>query len=197
MNKIDHITKGLSRIITQYKESENLINYIITLLTEANNIEDVIFQLYEERYLDTATGVQLDVLGQIVGQARFNIEVMGNIRPLTDDEYRYVLRVKIATNENGVTPKEIINNIKTVIRVDTVEYIETGYAGYTISIGKKLTDTEKLILQQGFLPKPLGVGAYYISDFEGDVFGFKEDPQAKSFGTLTNTAIGGVFAELI
>ncbi len=67
---IDHKNLAISRLVTQFRESTNLISYIRTLLLEANNLEDVFHSILNERWIDTAIGVQLDILGSIVGQPR-------------------------------------------------------------------------------------------------------------------------------
>lgn len=68
--KINHKELAISRLATQFRESTNLINYIRALLIEADTLEQVFCDLLEKRWLDTAEGVQLDILGAIVGQSR-------------------------------------------------------------------------------------------------------------------------------
>lgn len=75
LEKIYHKDLAISRLVTQFKESTNLISYIESLLVEANNLESVFFDLLEKRWLDTAEGQQLDILGSIVGQSREFIDV--------------------------------------------------------------------------------------------------------------------------
>ena len=70
MSSIEHKELAISRIATQFKESTNLITYIKTLLLESDNLEQVFCDLLEKRWIDTADGVQLDILGSIVGQSR-------------------------------------------------------------------------------------------------------------------------------
>ena len=70
VDKINHLDRAESRIISEYRESVNLINYFKTLLLEADNLEAVFCSLIEDRTLDTATGFTLDILGAIVGQPR-------------------------------------------------------------------------------------------------------------------------------
>ena len=67
---IDHLSVAQGRLITEYRESVNLINNIRTLLLEANTLEEVYCSLIEDRTIDTATGITLDILGSIVGQPR-------------------------------------------------------------------------------------------------------------------------------
>jgi len=68
--KIEHKNLAISRLSTQFKESTNLINYIKSLLVESNTLEQVFCDIIEKRWIDTAEGVQLDILGSIVGQSR-------------------------------------------------------------------------------------------------------------------------------
>lgn len=70
MTSIDHKSLAISRLATQFKESTNLISYIRALLLEANNLEGVFCDLLEKRWIDTAEGINLDILGSIVGQSR-------------------------------------------------------------------------------------------------------------------------------
>lgn len=70
MASIDHEELATSRLATQFRESTNLINYIRALLLEANNLEQVFCDLLDKRWIDTAEGVNLDILGSIVGQSR-------------------------------------------------------------------------------------------------------------------------------
>jgi len=70
MSKINHKELAISRLVTQFTESTNLINYIKTLLIEADTLEQVICDLLEKRWIDTAEGVNLDIIGAIVGQTR-------------------------------------------------------------------------------------------------------------------------------
>lgn len=67
---IDHKALAVSRVATQYRDSVKLIAYIRALLYEADTLEQVFRDLLERRWIDTATGVNLDILGSIVGQTR-------------------------------------------------------------------------------------------------------------------------------
>ncbi len=71
---IDHKVLAESRLATQFKESTNFINYIKTLLVEANSLEEVYQDLLTERWVDTAVGINLDILGVIVGQPRILVD---------------------------------------------------------------------------------------------------------------------------
>ena len=67
---IDHRELAISRLATQFRDSTNLIAYIRALLLEADTLEEVFRDLLTKRWIDTAEGVQLDILGSIVSQTR-------------------------------------------------------------------------------------------------------------------------------
>jgi len=67
---IDHKSLAESRLATQYSYSLKLIAYIKALLHEADTLESVFRDLLENRWIETAVGVNLDILGSIVGQTR-------------------------------------------------------------------------------------------------------------------------------
>jgi len=67
---IDHKSLAESRLATQYRDSLKLIAYIKALLYEADTLESVLRDLLENRWIETAVGVNLDILGSIVGQSR-------------------------------------------------------------------------------------------------------------------------------
>ncbi len=69
-NIIDHKKLAISRLASQFTESTNLIAYIRALLVEADTLESVFQDILNKRFIDTAEGIQLDILGAIVGQPR-------------------------------------------------------------------------------------------------------------------------------
>jgi hypothetical protein len=71
---INHKELAESRLATQFKESINLINYLKALLVEADNLEQVFQDLLNKRWIDTAEGIQLDIIGAIVGQPRILVD---------------------------------------------------------------------------------------------------------------------------
>ena len=90
----DHAAQAAGRLLEYYKlpRMQSFVGAIVALLQP---LEDLCWELLEERYLDTingngpAVGVQLDKLGLIVGEARGNA---------VDDLYRSFIGVKIKIN---------------------------------------------------------------------------------------------------
>ncbi len=73
-DQINHKELAESRLATEYKESTKLIAYIKALLVEADTLEQVFQDLLTKRWIDTATGINLDIIGSIVGQPRVLID---------------------------------------------------------------------------------------------------------------------------
>ena len=70
MSQIDHEARAIGRLITQFKESPVLADYIRALLSEANPLEQVLCDLLEQRTIDVASNFTQDVIGILVGQPR-------------------------------------------------------------------------------------------------------------------------------
>lgn len=91
----------------------NIVKLLTALIGPIQDVENALQQLLTERTIDTAVGVQLDVLGRVVGQARGG---------LPDDDYRRYLRARIATNRsNGVT-EDLITIMSLVVNDSTATY---------------------------------------------------------------------------
>lgn len=67
---IDHKELGLSRIATQYLDSQKFRAYIEALLEPLQELEDVLQLIALQSGIDEAEGVNLDVIGDIVGVSR-------------------------------------------------------------------------------------------------------------------------------
>ena len=67
---LDHQSLGRSRVATQYTESQKFLAYIRALLDSSADLESVLQKVAEQSDIDLAEGVNLDVIGEIVGVSR-------------------------------------------------------------------------------------------------------------------------------
>lgn len=65
-----YLEEARSRVTEQFKDKEIFDKYLQLLLSGMVDIQEVFRQLMQLRSIDTATGVQLDIIGDIVGQPR-------------------------------------------------------------------------------------------------------------------------------
>ena len=76
--QIDHNVTAMVRLAIQFKEAPKMRGYILALLQENQDLEQVFQDILRNRALSTAVGAQLDVIGEIVGQDRTREEVIAN-----------------------------------------------------------------------------------------------------------------------
>lgn len=144
----------------------------------AQDLETVMNSMLNERDLDSAEGVNLDRIGQIVGEPR-----QGD----TDEVYRDRIIGQIAENNSDGTAANLID-ITTIQVDDELEDLivfEAFPAKVRIYIFVNGTDHNPLSLVESLdSAKAAGVGLFLIRATFADYFGFSSDPSAKGFATL-------------
>lgn len=103
----DHDQRAVDDLIGFFRR-ERIETITRVFAEKAQEIEDVFWQLITERFLDTAVGVNLDILGRIVRRER---------GPLNDDVYRAILRGKIAANLSSGTYPEVLRVVELCLNV--------------------------------------------------------------------------------
>jgi len=68
-------SKGLGRLAYQFSDSPNLLAFLQAFLDEFDELQASGQDLLSNRYLDTAEGVQLDGIGEIVGLDRPSLAI--------------------------------------------------------------------------------------------------------------------------
>jgi hypothetical protein len=87
----DLTDRALARRTDDYKRDTNFGYLVKSFTDQLQEIENATWEVILERLLDNAEGVQLTVLGKIVGEPRFSAD---------DDEYRVGVRCRIAVNKS-------------------------------------------------------------------------------------------------
>jgi hypothetical protein len=96
----DHAEQAIARLMSQYQDADNFKNLIRGLNVPTQEIEGVLTDLNNKRRLAVATGVQLDLIGTIVGLAREPGD--------SDDVYRNKLYGQIKINTSQGQPEQAI-----------------------------------------------------------------------------------------
>lgn len=84
-----HVSKGLNRLLSQFKGQPNFEGQLKSFLIQVQEIEAMLHSLVVDRYLDTAEGAQLDGIGRIVGEGRLG---------RSDLDYRAAIKGRIRVN---------------------------------------------------------------------------------------------------
>lgn len=109
----DHGARALARLKHQFKDKPKIESFLNALTAQGQELETALFALLTERGIDDAVGVQLDALGDIVGQPRNGLD---------DDDYRRFVRARIATNKSRGTVAEILKVARLVIDDDAAAF---------------------------------------------------------------------------
>lgn len=73
-NLTNYLEEARGRVTEQFKDAPVFDKYLQLLIADSTELQLVLKDLMEKRSLDTAEGVQLDILGDIVGQPRVLID---------------------------------------------------------------------------------------------------------------------------
>lgn len=183
----DHITRAKNRLIEQYKGKPKVEGVVEALVKPFQDIEDVLQQLKTERWIDTAIGVQLDKIGEIVGAER---EIEQN-----DDDYRLLIKAKIIMNLNQGTPEEVIAAAKFFIGAAFIWYLEVYPAAVDIFSSTVIPEENRPKIRaqlKKFLPACVSLGSFGQFD-EENPFVFNG---GSGFGDVNDPDVGGLLADL-
>lgn len=157
--------KLLYAIITQFQEIQTQLNLLNTM-----------------RSLDTAQGVQLDGLGQIIGLAR----VAGQ----SDESYRQALQFQIFVNQSSGTPEQVIEMLKFLTQANTIYYDEFYPAGYIMTTdGLEFPENPSDLVDAIQASSPAGVEFLGVTAIYDSVpFVFSNDPFNEQLYVAPNVA---------
>lgn len=187
----DHVAAALKRIITQYNESTNLKNVIRAIVGPVQDIETALAQLNTLRALDVATGVQLDLIGTIVGLER----PPGD----TDDEYRQKLQGQIKINVSQGQPEQAIQTYELFTGADLIILFEGSSGDVLIESEYLPVDQAEVDLLLGILDKvlPAGVRPAGIVAFDAsEAFAYDGALPGFGYGTVSDAGVGGKYPVL-
>lgn len=105
IDKRDQISLGLNRLLEQFKDKPNIEAVLTSYLQQINDLEDTYESLLNERSIFTAVGVQLDLLGALVNEARLG---------RSDSVYRLAILTRIGINNSEGTPNQILSLLKNI-----------------------------------------------------------------------------------
>jgi hypothetical protein len=152
----------LNLITSQHRDKPNFVSWIslpLNLIDSVNNVD-----ITNSLDLDSAIGVQLDILGAIIGVKReLDFQPTGGESPILDDAtYRLALKAKIVKNQwDGTIEQlyaswgEIFPNIDLIIKDNQDMSVVMIVVGMAISL-------EQDLVRNGYvMPKPEGVSVSY------------------------------------
>lgn len=127
----DHVQSGLDLLISQYRGKPRLEALIASYLRRVQELEDAAWDVLISRLIDTATGIHLDTLGQLVGQSRISDD---------DEIYRLYVRARISANRSRGHPDDVISTAQIALNGLEFEYREHYAASWTVDVLEALQE---------------------------------------------------------
>lgn len=159
--KQTYVADAIALLVEQFKNSPNLSSVLTALVEQLQELDTVTMDLYTDRWLSSAIGVQLDIIGKIVGEQR---------QGRTDDDYRDAIKVRIGINLGNGTAEDVIEVVRSFFDDMTVQVIDYYPASFTVKlvdpINPLVIDTVKLRAYIDSV-KPVGVHAMLEFYVEG------------------------------
>lgn len=148
--KKDYIEYNKELLLGQYQGKENINNLLEVTGFYINEIQDAIIELRNLFWLDTAMGVQLDIIGRI-------LKVFSRISE-DDDIFRAYIREQASIFISG-TPDEIIRSLIATFFATYVHYMnmndqQTAAYGLYTDASVSQTELERI--------SPAGVKPYFL-----------------------------------
>jgi len=195
----DHVNRSLALLIEQFEQTSPDLNALAAaFIAPFQEEEYVLYDLLTKRNIDDASGVQLDMIGEIVGESR-------NGR--NDETYRTALRLRPILNKSHGEPETLILFLKTKMNTFFIHYYELHPAKVRLSFGSILALPSDLQTQiEAIAPAGVGIILTYINSdeptfaFDGEG-GFPPLPNTDGFSEYNYTEggnpIGGQFVDII
>jgi hypothetical protein len=161
----------------------NFQKFLAAMVAPCYDINTVELELYNQRWIGTAVGVQLDEIGIILGLQRQPGQ--------TDSAYREQLYFQVFINKSTATPEEMIFALKFLTKANKVHYFEpypAFFQMWTNGLPENFSIPPDEIVTAIHSISPAGVQYapitwYYLTD-KG--FGFSGDPIVEDFYVAPN-----------
>lgn len=164
---LDYITIAKGRLTNQFSEKPLITALTEAMITPVQDVEALADTVRDERWIDTAVGVQLDGCGYIVGESR---------QGRSDDEYRKWILFRVFVNTSNATPEDLMHGLKYLTNPDDIQYIEQYPATAMLFTDGPVIPTNIHQVMQGLAPAGISDVPIMVSFAHADPFRFSKEP---------------------
>ena len=157
--KTNHVDEAIANLLQQFKNKTNWPKVLTAFIEQVQELEDMFGDLIAITDLDAAEGVQADVLGSIIGEAR---------EGRNDEDYLIGIRGRILVNKSEGTPVDIID-LMTTITGTTVQLRELFPAAYEVFIDSPVASEDEAARFAVLMRAATGAGINAQLRYAGDV----------------------------
>lgn len=187
-DELEQIAKQyVELLIIQYQDQEKARQHIesnaLALLSNG-----ILFDIRDAFDIETAVGVQLDILGKYIGIDRSGEQqtISTITQILDDDNYRFVLKLRIIQNNINHSESAIDTAVNNAFEGKLIPSGSDGDMLMTYIVDDDILTSAQIAFKKGVLPKPLAVSLGFLikKPATQKFFGF-------SFGGTINDFIAG------
>jgi hypothetical protein len=198
---MDHVAETTGEIISQYSKAARLIATATAFASAMQKLEDCAVSIPQLDDPAIATGVNLDVTGNLVGQSR----VLSDGTILSDAMYRLLIALRITRNSSIGSSPAFLDYLTFVFQTyvsgsTPFRYYDVGGMAVGIEVGSGAAPSADQIalLDDGPSPRAMGVSVGREWYDPTEWFGFAEDTRtgAKGFGLESDPTVGGPMSML-
>lgn len=163
--EVDIINTGLDKLLYQFKDQPDIVALITSYLKQLGSTQEDSLYLLESRGIDNASGLVLDSIGKLVGEAR-----AGD----TDEPYRSRILDRVEINNSEGTPKNVLDILKKLTGASSVKLFEhypanihlytNGTDGDLDSIRKVMSDSVPAGTSDVTIIEDKGLGVFTPSE---------------------------------
>lgn len=180
----EHVDEGLAYLIEQFKTRPVIEGILKSYLSLCQTVEDALWAIIEARDLDVATGINLDTLGDIVGEKRLG---------RNDTVYRAAIRLRIRVNRSQGRAEDIID-VARLASGGVFKYYEYFPKGFAVEIYN--LPTPDVVGRMLYATKPAGTAAQlYTSNWPDVSQNFTWDNSASHISGNVWADAGGTIVE--
>ena len=181
---------AVARLLYQFQDKTYIEGLVTSFTDQLQDIEDVIFDVRDDRWIDTASGTQLDNLGAIVGAERGG---------RSDADYKNLIIAQIGRNTSKGRATDIFTIFNLLTSSDRCYLVQLFPAAIGIYADHDITSLNTDDIKD-FLELALAAGVsldevgYYLED---EAFGYDGDPANLGYGSTSDPSLGGKYASLV
>lgn len=142
------------RLASQFANSPKLQALMAAIVGPLTTLEESSNSVANDRWIDSAVGVQLDGCGLIVGEPRLGKD---------DDSYRAAIRFRVAINVSKATPFDMIRGLKFLTEPSDSQYLEAFPATVLLFTDGIFTTKEIQAAMQDLAPCAISVVPVAVS----------------------------------
>lgn len=178
--KTTHIAELVGNLVEQFKAQPKLVGFLTAFARQIQEAENAAFEVLADSAIDSAVGVQLDGIGDIVGLPRDG---------LADPEYRTEIKAKILVNLSSGTIEQMIAvaaaMVGTTKTIRLTEYTGSDPALIELEIVETIAEDGARIARLLESAKPAGVRLIFRWASTATPFAFDTTDQGFDKGELT------------